>query len=151
MHYKISNSKEFENVWNDYLYQNLLGNEEIIKDILDTFAKKNEIGFIYPEIFYKTKKLPSISSKNKNIHLNYIINKIFPGNKAGIKFIYPLGNMFWARVDSIKQAFGHKYVYMLKKIDSEKDWKFTSHFNEIFWLYLVKMNRYLYKTIFNGI
>ena len=151
IHYKISNSKEFENVWNDYLYQNLLGNEKIVKNILDTFIKKNEIGFIYPEIFYKTKKLPYISLKNKNIHLNYIINKIFPGNRVGTKLKYPLGNMFWAKVDAIKQAFGHKYIYMLKKKDAEKDLWLNSNFNEVFWLYLVKMNRYLYKTIFNGI
>ncbi len=151
IHSKKSNSTEFGNAWRDYLYQNLLGNEEIIKDILDTFIKKEEIGFIYPEVVYKLTKMPFMSAKDNNVYLNYVINKIFPGYEVGKKFKYPLGNMFWARVDAIKQAFMHKYVYMLKKIDTEKDLKLTSHFNEVFWLYLVKMNGYFYKTIFKSI
>ena len=72
-----------------------------------------------------------MSAKDNNVYLNYVINKIFPGYEVGKKFKYPLGNMFWARVDAIKQVFMHKYVYMLKKIDTEKDLKLTSHFNEI--------------------
>jgi lipopolysaccharide biosynthesis protein len=151
IHSKKSNSTEFGNAWRDYLFQNLLGNEDIIKDNLDTLINKEDIGFIYPEVVYKLTKMPFTLAKDNNNYLNYIINKIFPGYEIGKKLKYPLGNMFWARVDSIKQAFGHKYVYMLKKIDSEKDWKFTSHFNEIFWLYLVKMNGYFYKTIFKSI
>ena len=151
IHSKKSNSTEFGNAWRDYLFQNLLGNEGIIKDNLDTLINKEDIGFIYPEVVYKLTKMPFTLAKDNNNYLNYIINKIFPGYEIGKKLKYPLGNMFWARVDSIKQAFGHKYVYMLKKIDSEKDWKFTSHFNEIFWLYLVKMNGYFYKTIFKSI
>ena len=143
--------EKFGNVWINYLYQNLLGSEEIIKDILDIFKIKGKIGFIFPEVFYKSKKLPFVLSYKNKIHLNYIINKIFPGNKAGIKFIYPLGNMFWARVGAIKQVFGHKYIYMLKKKDFENNLRLNNHFSEAFWLYVVKMNGYFYKTIFKGI
>ena len=123
----------------------------MIKDIMNDFIQNKEIGFIYPEVFYKLTKMPFMSAKDNNVYLNYVINKIFPGYEVGKKFKYPLGNMFWARVDAIKQAFMHKYVYMMKKIDTEKDLKLTSHFNEVFWLYLVKMNGYFYKTIFKSI
>ena len=151
IHSKKSNFTKFGNVWRHYLYQNLLGNEEIIKDIIGTFIKKEEIGFIYPEIVYNLTKMPFMLSKNNNIYLNYVINKIFPGYQVGTKLKYPLGNMFWAKVDAIKQAFRHKYVYMLKNIDTEKDLNITSYFNEVFWLYLVKKNGYFYKTIFKSI
>ena len=143
--------EKFGNAWMDYLYQNLLGSEEIIKDILDIFIIKDKIGFIFPEVFYKSTKLPFMLSYKNKIHLNYVINKIFPGNKVGKKFKYPLSNMFWARVDAIKQVFGHKYIYMLKKKDFENDLILNNHFNEAFWLYVVKMNGYFYKTIFKGI
>ena len=37
IHSKKEDNTEFGNISKDYLYQNLLGNSEIIKDIFDTF------------------------------------------------------------------------------------------------------------------
>lgn len=151
IHSKTSNFTEFGKAWREYLYYNLLGNEKIIKDIMNDFIQNKEIGFIYPEVFYKLTKMPFMSAKDTNIYLNYIINKIIPGYKVGDKFKYSLGNMFWAKVDAIKQAFTNKYVNMLKRNDAEKEYKLTSYANEIAWLYFVKINGYYYKSIFKGI
>ena len=151
IHSKSSNFTYFGNAWRDYLYNNLLGSEQIIKDILDIFIQKEEIGFIYPEVVYKFIKMPFMSLKITNEYLNYVINKIYPGYQVGQKFKYPLGNMFWARVDAIKQAFTNSYVNMVKKNDAEKVYNLTSHANEVAWLYFVKINGYSYKTIFKSI
>ena len=152
IHSRQSNNSEFGKVWRDYLLQNLLGNDETIKNIIDTFIKNEKIGFIYPEIIYNLTKIPYMISKNNDIYINYVINKIFPCYRVGTMLKYPLGNMFWAKVDAIKQVFRHKFVYMLKKIDTtEKDLNITSYFNEVFWLYLVKLNGYFFKTIFKSI
>ena len=151
IHSKTSNYTEFGNIWRHYLYHNLLGSKEIVMDILDTFINKEEIGFIYPEVVYKLTKMPIMMVRNSILYLNFIINKLYPGYKQGKKFKYPLGNMFWAKVDAIRQVFTHKYVYMFQKNDVELDYKFVSHANEIAWLYIVKRNGYFYKTIFNGI
>ena len=152
IHSRQSNNSEFGKVWRDYLLQNLLGNDETIKNIIDTFIKNEKIGFIYPEIIYNLTKIPYMISKNNDIYINYVINKIFPCYRVGTMLKYPLGNMFWAKVDAIKQVFRHKFVYMLKKIDTtEKGLNITSYFNEVFWLYLVKLNGYFFKTIFKSI
>ena len=151
LHSKSSNFTIFGNTWRDYLYNNLLGSEQIIKDILDTLIKKEEIGFIYPEVVYKLIKMPFMSLKITNEYLNYVINKIYPGYQVGQKFKYPLGNMFWAKVDAIKQAFTNSYVNMVKKNDAEKVYNITSHANEVAWLYFVKINGYSYQTIFKSI
>ena len=151
IHSKRDNYTEFGNVWRNYLYQNLLGNTEIIKDIFNTFISKEEIGFIFPEVVYKFIKMPFMLGKNNTKYLNYVINKISPGYKVGSIFKYPSGNMFWAKVDAIKQAFRNKYVKMLKNNDAEKIFNITSYANEVAWLYFVKINGYLYKTIFKSI
>ena len=151
IHSKTSNHTEFGNIWRKYLYHNLLGNKEIVMDILDTFIKKDEIGFIYPEVVYKYSKMPLMMVRNSIFYINFTVNKIFPGYKMGKKFKYPLGNMFWAKVDAIRQVFSHKYVYMLQKHDAEENYQFISHTYEIAWLYIVKLNGYFYKTVFKGI
>ena len=151
IHSKRDNYTEFGNVWRHYLYQNLLGNTEIIKDIFNTFISKEEIGFIFPEVVYKFIKMPFMLGKNNTKYLNYAINKISPGYKVGSIFKYSSGNMFWAKVDAIKQAFRNKYVKMVKNNDAEKIFNITSYANEVTWLYFVKINGYLYKTIFKSI
>ena len=96
-------------------YKYLLGTSELISEILHIFEENEKIGFIYPEIFYRSTRLPFILNKNNTDYLNYFLNKMFPGTKVGKEFKFPLGNMFWARIDAIQQAFSHKFVYLLAK------------------------------------
>ena len=41
------------NDWRNYLYENLLGNEKIISEILSDFENNEKLGFIFPENYYK--------------------------------------------------------------------------------------------------
>ena len=75
IHSKTSNHTEFGNIWRKYLYHNLLGNKEIVMDILDTFIKKDEIGFIYPEVVYKYSKMPLMMVRNSIFYVNFTVNK----------------------------------------------------------------------------
>ena len=88
-------------------------------------------------------------SKNIESFINSIIKRIYPGYIAGNNFKYPLGNMFWARVNAVYQIFEHRFIKFfseeIQKVNNE-----TVKVSEIIWLYLVKINGYYYKTIFNG-
>ena len=131
-------------VWRKYLYENLLGNSELISEILHIFEENEQIGFIYPEIFYRSSRLPFILNKNNTLYLNQFLNRMFPGNRAGKEIKFPLGNMFWARVDAVRQAFSHKFIYMYDKNEAEAS-NITHHANEAIWLYFVKQNNYSYQ------
>ena len=150
IHTKKSNFTTFGVIWRQYLYENLLGSSELISEILHIFEENEQIGFIYPEIFYRSAKLPFMLNKNNTEYLNYFLNKMFPGTKVGKEIKFPLGNMFWARIDAIQQAFSHKFVYMFDKYEAETS-NITHHANEVIWLYFVKKNGYFFKTIFNTI
>ena len=150
IHSKKSDPSLYGEVWRQYLYDNLLGSSDLISEILHTFEENEKIGFMYPENFYKSTRLPFFIHRNFSNYLNYFINKMFPGKKVGKELKYPIGNMFWARVDAIRQMFSHKFVYMFERNEAESS-NITSHGNEIFWLYFVKENNYSYQTIFNRI
>ena len=39
--------------WRQYMYENLLGNKNIIKQILSDFESHSNLGIIYPEHYYE--------------------------------------------------------------------------------------------------
>ena len=143
------NKEEYESILMKYLYQNLLGSNEIVSQILNDFENTEHLGFIFPEILYFNKTLPILLSKNIRTSINSIISKISPGYVVGKIFKYPLGNMFWARIDAVYQIFEPKFIKIFSK-EKEKLNNEMVKLSEIIWLYLVKINGYFYKTIFNS-
>ena len=85
---------KYGNLWRNYLYENLLGNSEIIYEIISDFENNNKLGFIFPETFYKC--IIFTWRKNKIIikYINYLLNKIFPGHKIKNDLVFPAGHMF---------------------------------------------------------
>ena len=56
--------------------------------------------------------------------------------------------MFWAKVISIHQIFNYQFIKMFpNELNQTTDT--IMHGLERFWLYLVKLNGYYYKIIFN--
>ena len=77
--------------------------------------------------------------------MNYIIKKIYPHIQVRQNlFDFPEGNMFWAKINAIYPIFNLKsYIsYTNKSILI-----FTNNLEKI-WIFLVKLNGFLYKMIF---
>ena len=140
--------------WRNYLYQNLLGNKEIISEIISDFERFDKLGFIFPEVYYEIiKKIDNYEQTNFFLHkpnvkyMNFILNKIFPGFKVGDRLIFPSGNMFWAKIKSVYQIFKIKlYKFFPKELNQTNGT--IMHAIERIWLYLVKLNGYYYKILF---
>ena len=135
--------------WRNYLYNNLLGNIRVVSEILSDFENIDKLGFIYPETFYEIIALSFILTKKTKYYMKYIIKKLFPYTKIGNKLEFPAGNMFWARIAAIYQIFEYNFN---NKFDNEKDQTNDTimHGIERIWLYLVKINGFFYKKIFNS-
>ena len=134
-------------MWRRYLYNNLLGDSNIISEIISNFENSNKIGMIFPETYYlvynETKKLKKKTKK----YINFILKKIFPKNSIGILKTFPAGNMFWSRTEAIIQIF----IYDFNKYFNEENEQTNDtimHGIERVWLYLVKLNGFYYKTTF---
>ena len=109
---KHENDEILGNYWRIYLYENLLGSENIIKQIISDFENNNRLGFIFPEHFYALNKfIYEYKYRNWNI-INKIFEMVFTNLniRAGNIINFPSGNMFWARTSAIYQIFNEKII-----------------------------------------
>ena len=141
--------------WRKYLYQNLLGNKDIISEIISDFERFDRLGFIFPEAYFEIiKKIDNYENTNFFLHrpnikyMNFILNKIFPGFKVGDRLLFPSGNMFWAKIKAVYQIFEIKLYNLFPKELNQTNGTIM-HAIERIWLYLVKLNGYYYKIILN--
>ena len=149
IHTKKSFHSEFGDEWRLYLFNNLLGNKQIVSEILSDLENAEKLGIVFPEAFFKI--LLNHGNKIKEINLlnmNYLLKKIYPGYKINDNISdFPAGNMFWARTKAIYQIFEkkleNKFPKELGQIDST-----LMHAIERIWLYIAKLNGYYYKKIF---
>jgi hypothetical protein len=93
----VSTNNDMGNNWRKYLLENLIGDKNISKSLLSLFNDK-KTGLVFAEDRHymdigKNKKY--INELCKMMNIPYI-------NETPL---FPLGNMFWARVDAIKQLF----------------------------------------------
>ena len=112
----------FGKLWRNYLFNNLLGNQNIILEILSDFENYNNLGFIFPEtyrqVFLSYGNVLTIKDKKK---MNIILKILFPQKefKIGNIIDFPEGNMFWAKTKSIHQIFNNliqqKKIFFQKK------------------------------------
>lgn len=131
--------------WRHYLYKNLLGNYEIISNILTEFEKDEKLGFIFPETFYEAKVHALKMNENLENSINYLLNKICGNYKMGNILDFPAGDMFWAKLKAIYQIF---LIDFSKDIFREGKPLTILYAIERIWLYIVKLNGYYYKKTF---
>jgi len=145
---KHGETEEFGRYWQHYLYENLLGNKIIITKILSDFENHKELGFIFPEDFYVQIKYAYRYNYLNWHNIDNIFNILFPDLKikAGKIIFFPVGNMFWARTDAVYQIFNKKIIKLAPEEKGQGD-NTILHAIERFWLYLVKLNGFYYKTI----
>ena len=135
--------------WRNYLFNNLLGNVELVSEILSDFENMDKLGFIYPETFYDIIGLSFILTKKTKKYMKYILRKLFNKVKLGNKLEFPAGNMFWARVTAVYQIFEINFYNKFDKEDDQTN-DTIMHGIERIWLYLVKLNGFYYKKIFKS-
>lgn len=152
IHTKKSNHKSLLGAnWRNYIYYNLFGNKNIISEIMLDFESNQNLGFLFPEIYYDLIKdifgFDNINfslNKPNEKYMNFIIQKIFKTFKIGEKLDFPAGNMFWAKTKAIYPFF----KLNLKNISTNNFQLILENNLEKIWIYIIKFNGYLYKKIF---
>ena len=149
LHTKKSKHINFGDEWRNYLFNNLLGNSDIISEILTEFENNNHLGIIFPEVYYKVFETFGKNILGSNLkYMNSLIIKFAPYLRLSTNNLdFPMGNMFWARVKSVYQIFFIKFYEQIPPENKQLDGTLF-HGIERIWLYLVKYNGYYYKKIF---
>ena len=71
IHTKNSLFLDIEEEWNNYLVNNLLGNENIVSEILTDFEENIKLGIVFPENYYKI----ILQLKDKLSQCHYFLQK----------------------------------------------------------------------------
>ena len=92
---KTKQNHETRYLWRNYLFNNLLGNVQIVREMLNDFENNEKIGFIYPESFYRIIYLLPILFTDTKKWMDFLFDKLFPNYQIGHLSNFPAGNMFW--------------------------------------------------------
>ena len=149
IHTKKSFHNKLGDEWRKYNLFNLLGNSQIISEILSDFENLYKLGLVFPETFYKIFIYFGDETREGNMkYLNYLIKRLSSDYKIVDKiFDFPIGNMFWARVSAIYQIFNINLKNKFPKESGQLD-STLMHGIERIWVFLAKINGFFYKKIF---
>ncbi len=135
----ISTDSDLGNRWRKYLLDNLIGDEKIAKSILSLFDDKN-IGLVFAE----DRHYMDIG-ENKTF-FDELCQKM-EIEKIEETPLFPLGNMFWARVEAIRQLFHLNRDEILQQEPLPYDGSFM-HAIERITPNLVKNNNFKFVTVY---
>ena len=143
---KSQTAPEIGILWRQYLINNLLGDTQLISQILNDFENNNKLGFIFPETFYYIIKHYYILTNDTKKWMEFLLSLFTIDYKLDNELVFPAGNMFWAKIDSIYQMFTFDLEKYFPKEDDQCN-DTIMHGIERIWIYLVKLNKFFYKII----
>ncbi|WP_191092590.1 rhamnan synthesis F family protein [Francisella sp. SYW-9] len=129
------------NRWRKYLLNNLIGrNRNYARSILSLFDDE-KVGLIFPE----SKNYIDIGDNKKYINL---LCRMLKMSEIGNTPLFPVGNMYWARVDAIRDLFYLEKDSVLQQEPLSNDGSYMHAIERII-PYVVEKNNYSYVTVYN--
>ena len=98
-----------QNRWANYLMKYILSDVNIVKNVINIFSNAPDLGIYFPTTFGD---FPGwVNSWGKNKHLGVKLAKKL-GIELQANFInYPVGGMFWARPQAVRQLLAYSFEY----------------------------------------
>ena len=135
----LSIDGELGNRWREYLMQNLVGSKEIAQSVLSLF-EDSRVGLVFAE----DKHIVDIGTNR--VYVNELC-ELLDIPKVTDTPLFPLGSMFWARTEAIKQYFELDKTKFLQAEPLPYDGSYM-HAIERITPNLVEANGYNYMTVY---
>lgn len=127
------------NRWRKYLTENLIGDKKTAKSVLSLF-NDSHLGLVFPEDAH------SVDIGENKEYLDSLCTML-EMNAIEETSLFPLGNMFWARISAIKDIFHLDKSKILKEEPLPYDGSYM-HALERILPKVVEKNKYTYKTVY---
>lgn len=142
IHSKKSIMDSYGKNWRDYLFKSLFGSKENIAHIIKNLEYNKGLGIVFPKSFQILEEATHWSL-NRNIAEKLLkkmnIDIMLPVNNI----VFPVGNMFWARVDAILPFFTYIQMSDFPKERGQIDGT-IAHAIERLWVYVAEHNGYTF-------
>lgn len=147
IHTKRSFQNDIGDKWRVYLFDNLLGNVNVIKEIVNMFEVDSRLGLVFPETYSYVKG--SVSIANNMSRMEELFRKLDMNInlKDDDSVNFPAGDMFWGRFDALHNLF--EIDFNLKEVPTEHGQTDDTIFHAIerSWCYVADYNGYDYKQV----
>jgi lipopolysaccharide biosynthesis protein/SAM-dependent methyltransferase len=149
---KTITSSGYGDDWRKYLYKYLLGSTENIYYIFNEFFSDEKLGLFFPEnyspIIEQMVWGTNIKQAKKNV--NDVLKRAEVSIKLRGKPEFPAGDMFWARIKSIKKMFTANINQNNFPVENNQRDMTLAHAIERSWVYIAKSEGYTYKQLNNS-
>ena len=148
LHSKKTSASEYGESWRKYLYRHLLGSQENIYKIIDMFETKSELGIVFPETYpVLNKQAEWGGNKGGCVRL---MERLSLDYNLPDDIVFPVGNMFWARVKAVQNLFTTK-ISMEDFPEEQGQTNATlAHQIERIWVFVAQKNQFTYSKVFNN-
>ncbi len=148
IHSKKSFVDVYGNNWRDYLFKSLFGSSENISNIIKNLEYNKGLGIVFPKVFQRLENAAHWGL-NRNIAEKTMqklgIDIMLPVNNL----VFPVGNMFWAKVEAVLPFFSHLSISDFQKERGQVDGT-LAHAVERLWVYVSEYSGYTYSFCNNN-
>ena len=142
MHTKKSKIDIFGDNWREYLFGSLFGSKENIENILKNLEMNKGLGIVFPKPFQNLENAIHWGL-NKELAEN-VLQKLDIDIKLPVNnIVFPVGNMFWARVDAVLPIFTNTLANNFPNEKGQADGT-IAHAIERLWVYTAEYNGYTF-------
>lgn len=142
MHTKKSKIDIFGDNWREYLFGSLFGSKENIENILKNLEMNKGLGIVFPKPFQNLENAIHWGL-NKELTEN-VLQKLDIDIKLPVNnIVFPVGNMFWARVDAVLPIFTNTLANNFPNEKGQADGT-IAHAIERLWVYTAEYNGYTF-------
>ena len=149
IHSKKTKTGEYGNEWRKYIFRHLFGSKEYLEALFAEFEDNDKLGIIMPETF-PVLELQAEWGGNLEGVKNLLERLECRTEELPADPVFPVGNMFWAKVEAILPMFTHG----LKQTDFPEEQGQTNatiaHQIERSWVYVAAHGGYTYRKLFNN-
>lgn len=146
-HTKRSPTVEWGALWGKYLWENLIGSGAVISNILEIFNSRSDVGFIKAPVYPLIE--PHVSWGDVKTRCESILNELGVEVRLPSVPSFPVGNMFWCKVDAVAPILGKPWSEQDFEIEDDQISGTVAHCIERIWEYVATYRSYKVLEVLN--
>ena len=149
IHSKKTKTGEYGNEWRKYIFRHLFGGSEYLQTLFNVFEKNSKVGIIMPETFPVLELQAEWGGNLEGVQA--LLTRIGCETESLPQDpVFPVGNMFWARVEAILPMFTAGIRQSDFPQESGQVNATIAHQIERSWVYVAEKKGFTYKKVYNN-